>query len=147
MFSVNNSNNNSPTYRSGVAFNGNYMKQNKLAYSHGKTVNLYIVYELKNRRVDNPDFTVQNGLFGAVKITENVNTSHYKYEGYGICFDSESSFSFGNRIDAKNVIIFGNSSHLTNKTQNIYVLEKDFIQRINNTIIYAEKIYKTNFTE
>ena len=88
-------------------------------------------------------------MFGAVKITKN--TSHYKYEGYGICFDIESSFSFGNRIDAKNVIIFGvntsNSSHSTNKTQNIYVLGKDFVQGINNTTIYAEKIYKTNFAE
>ena len=156
MFSVNNSNNNLPTLlnknnRVGVTFNGNYMKQNKLGYAHGKIVNLYIVYELKNRRVDNPDFTIQNGLFGAVKITKNVNTSHYKHEGYGIWFDSESSFSFGNRIDAKNVIIVrvntSNSSYSTNKTQNIYVLGKDFVQGINNTTIYAEKIYKTNFTE
>ena len=87
-------------------------------------------------------------MFGAVKITKNANTSHYKYEGYGICFDSESSFGFGNKINAKNVIIFvvnaGNSSHSTNKTQNIYVLGKDFVQGINNTTIYAEK---TNFTE
>ena len=127
------------------------MKQNKLGYAHGKIVNHYIVYKLKNRRIDSPHFTVQNGLFGAVKITKNVNTSHYKYEGYGICFDGESSFSFGNRIDAKNVIIFGvntsNSSHLTNKTQNIYVLGKDFVQGINNTTVYAEKIYMTSFTE
>ena len=128
LFSVNNSNNNSPTLlnknnRLNVTFNGNYMKQNKLGCAHGKIVNLYIVYELKNRRVDSPDFTVQNGLFGAVKITRNVNTSHYKYDGYGICFACESSFSFDDRIDAKNVIIFGvntsNSSHSTNKTQNI----------------------------
>ena len=156
MFSVNNSNNNSPTLlnknnRLGVTFNGNYMKQNKLGYAHGKIVNLYIVYELKNRRIDSPGFTVQNGLFGDVKITKNINTSHYKYEEYGICFDSESSFSFDNRTDAKNVIIFGvntsNSSHSTNKTQNIYVLGKDFVQGINNTTIYAEKIYRTNFTD
>ena len=156
LFSVNNSNNNSPTLlnknnRLGVTFNGNYMKQNKLGYAHGKIVNLHIVYELKNRRINSPDFTVQNGLFGAVKITKNVNTSYYKYEGYGICFDGESSFSFGNRIDAKNVIIFdvntNNSSHSTNKTQNIYVLGKDFVQGINSKTIYAEKIYKTNFTE
>ena len=127
------------------------MKQNKLGYAYGKIVNLYIVYELKNRRIDRPDFTVQNGLFGAVKATKNANTSHYKYEGYGICFDGESSFSFDNRIDAKNVIIFdvnnSNISHSTNKTQNIYVLGKDFVQGINNTTIYAEKVYTTNFAE
>ena len=156
MFSVNHSNNNSPTLlnknnRLGVTFNGSYMKQNKLGYAHGKIVNLCIVYELKNRKIDNPDFTVQNGLFGAAKLTKNANTSHYKNEGYGICFDGESSFSFGDRIGAKNVIIFGvntsNSSHSTNKTQNIYVLGKYFVQGINSRTIYAEKIYKTNFTE
>ena len=52
LFSVNNSNNNSPTLlnknnKLGVTFNGNYMKQNKLDYAHGKIVNLYIVYDLK----------------------------------------------------------------------------------------------------
>ena len=136
MLSVNNSNNNSPALlnknnRLGVTFNGNYMKQNKLGYGHGKIINLFIVYELQNRRGESPGFTVQNELFGAVKITKNASTLHYKYEGYGICFNGESSFSFGNRIDAKNVIIFGvnnsNSSHSTNKTQNIYVLGKDFV--------------------
>ena len=139
MFSVNNTNNNSQTLlnknnRLGVTFNGNYMKQNKLGYAHGKIVNLYTVYELKNRRIDSPDFTVQNGLLGAVKITKNANTLHYKHEGYRICFDGEPSFSFGNKIDAKYVIIFGvntsNSSHSTNKTRNIYVLGKAFVQGI-----------------
>ena len=80
-----------------------------------------------------------------------MNTSNYGYSGYGICFDGESEFSFGNIVKGKNVLIFGAdmsfSSHSTNKTQNIYVLRKDFVQGINNTIIYAEKIYKTNFTE
>ena len=80
LFSVNNSNNNSPTLlnknnRLGVTFNGNYMKQNKLSYAHRKIVNLYIACELKNTRIDSPDFTVQNGFFGAVKITKNANTS------------------------------------------------------------------------
>ena len=59
LFSVNNYCNISPTLlnknnRLGVTFNGNYMKQNKLGYAHGKIVNLYMVYELKNRRVDSP---------------------------------------------------------------------------------------------
>ena len=92
FFSVNNSSNNSPTLlnqgnRLGIIFNGNYMKQNKLGYAHGTVVNIYIVYELKNRTVNNPDFTVQNELFGAVKLTKDVNTSNYGYSGYGICFD------------------------------------------------------------
>ena len=80
-----------------------------------------------------------------------MNTSNYGYSGYGLCFDGESEFSFGNTVKGKNVLIFGAdmsfSSHSANRTQNIYVLGKDFIQGLNNTTIYAEKIYKTNFTE
>ena len=39
------------------------------------------------------------------------------------------------------------SSHANNGANNIYVLGKEFIQGINRTTIYAEKLYKTNFTE
>ena len=155
MFSVNNFNNVSPTLlkqdnKIGVTFTGNYMKPNKTGYAYGSIVNIYIAYELKYRTISSPDFTVQNGLFGAVKITKYVDTSNYKYSGYGICFDAENDFSFGNITNGKNVIIFGAdmsfSSHSTNKTQNIYALGKDFVQGINVTTIYAEKIYKHNFT-
>ena len=156
LFSVNNFNNHSPSLlngdnRLGVTFSGNYMKHNKLSYTHGSVINIYIVYELKNRTVNNPDFTVQNGLFGAIELTKNTDTSNYKYEGYGIAFDSGGSFTIGNITKGKNVIIFGvdtiSSIHSTNKTQNIYVLGKYFIQGINETTIYAEKSYETNFTK
>ena len=39
------------------------------------------------------------------------------------------------------------SSHANNRANNIYVLGKDFTQGINKTTIYAEKMYKTDFTE
>ena len=39
------------------------------------------------------------------------------------------------------------SVHATNKVNNILVLGKAFIQGINGTTIYAEKMYLTNFTE
>ena len=39
------------------------------------------------------------------------------------------------------------SSHPKNKKKNILVLGKDFVQGINGTTIYAEKLYKINFTE
>ena len=102
-----------------VDFNRNYMKQGKLDYYHGSmingkldyyhgsVINICLVYALEDRKVNNRDFTAQNCLFGAVEITKNINTSHYRYNGYGICFDGKSSFSFGNRTDAKNVIILG----------------------------------------
>ena len=156
MFSVNNSSNNSPSLlnqnnRIGVIFNGNYTKQKKLGYGHGTVINIYIVYELKNRSTDNANFTEYNGLFGAVKLTKDVNTSNYQYKSYEICCDSGGKFCIGNITNGKNVIIFGAdmsfSSYSTNKTQNIYFLGKDFVQGINNTTIYPEKIYKANFTE
>ena len=127
------------------------MKQEKIAYDHGVGLNIYIVYKLQKRTVTSPDFTVQNGLFGAMKITKDVNTSHYKYSSYGICFDGNSSFSFGNSINSENVIIFGCDmsfiSHANNRANNIYVLGKDFIQGVNGTTTYAEKLYKTDLTQ
>ena len=39
------------------------------------------------------------------------------------------------------------SVHANNKTRNIVVLGKDFIQGIDNTTIYAEKFYSINFTK
>ena len=38
------------------------------------------------------------------------------------------------------------SVHASNKTQNILVLSKTFIQTINNTTIYTEKMYSPNFS-
>ena len=104
-------------------------------------VNTYIVYELKNRRVYSSDFTAQNCLFGAAKITkDSSNSDHSKYVGYGICSDAKGSFSFGDRNDARNVMILGvdmtpyyPSTSLSKEEQytkdnKIYVLGKTFIQ-------------------
>ena len=64
-------------------------------------------------------------------------------------FDEVGTFTSGNITNGRNVLIFyadmSFSSHFTNKANNIYVLGKDFV-RINDTTLYAEKIYKTNFT-
>ena len=129
------------------------MKQKKVGYAHGSGLNIYIACKLQKSTVNNPDFTVQNALFGAIKITKDINTSHYQYRGYGICFNS-TDFSTGNITNGQNVIIFGCdmsfSSHATNKANNIYVLGKDFVQGISTTgptTIYAEKLHKTDFTK
>ena len=39
------------------------------------------------------------------------------------------------------------SIHATNRANKIYVMGKDFIQGINDTTIYAEKLFHNNFTE
>ena len=66
-------------------------------------------------------------------------------------FDRDGKFSVGNGFD-KNCINFGadlnsSSPHDNNKKSNILALGKDFVQRINGTTIYAEKLYKIYFTE
>ena len=89
-------------------------------------------------------------MFGAVSLTKNADIDKYKCSGYGIGFDRHGEFIFGNGF-GRNCIIFGadlsSSSHANNKKNNIFVLGKDFIQGINGTIIYAEKLHKINFTE
>ena len=70
--------------RLGVTFSGNYIKQNKLGYAHEKLINIYIVYDLKNRTIDNADFTVVNALFESVKLTKNTDTSKDQYKSYEI---------------------------------------------------------------
>ena len=50
--------------------------------------------------------TLENCLFGSVKLTKNADIHKYGYSGYGIGFDRNTSFSIGNEI-GKNVIIFG----------------------------------------
>ena len=39
------------------------------------------------------------------------------------------------------------SIHATNRANNIYVMGKKFIQGINDTTIYVEKLFHNNFTE
>ena len=50
----------------------------------------------------------------------------------------------------RNMVIFGtvlsNSQHSNNKTQNVLVLGRDFVKKINGTTIYAEKMYSPNFS-
>ena len=86
-----------------------------------------------------------------MKISKNADTSKYKYKGYGICFDEGGSFSKGNINNGKNILFFGvdESSliHANNKANNIYVMGDLFVQGINDTTLYAEKIYSQNFTQ
>ena len=89
-------------------------------------------------------------MFGAISLTESTDIDRYKYSGYGIGFDRHGEFSFGNGL-GKNCIIFGadlssSSLHANNKI-NILVRRKDFVQGRYGTTIYAEKLYKINFTE
>ena len=95
------------------------MKQNKLGYYHRSVINIYILYKLDDLN------NAQN-----IKIKNNDNSS----QSFGICFDANSDFSFGNITNGKNVIIFGAdmsfSSHERNKANQIYILGRGEIQGV-----------------
>ena len=84
-------------------------------------------------------------------MIKNADTDKYKYQGHGIGFDLSGIFSHPDGGDGKNVIIFGvdmtKSKHVNNKTK--YVLKiclKNMSQKIDDTTIFAEKMYSPNFT-
>ena len=77
-----------------VKFTGSCLKQPKISYTHGKVVNIYIVYELGASGSHDNDPTLKNGLFGAVNLTKNADIDKYGYSGYGTGFDRRSSFHF-----------------------------------------------------
>ena len=132
-----------------LRFSRSILKQNKVTYSHGPIANIYVVYRLIPGTKSN-NFTLENCLFGAVKLTKIADISKYKYSGYDIVFDSKGSFTHPSGGYDKNVIIFGadlsSSKHANNKTRNSLALGRYFIQGIDGTTIYVEGMYSTNFT-
>ena len=80
-----------------VKFDESCLKQDKITFTYGKTVNIYIVYELSFSTRGCDDYPVlQNSLFGAVKLVKNADINMYKYSGYGTRFDRRGSFSVKN---------------------------------------------------
>ena len=99
----------------------------------------------------NSDFTLNNFLFGAVKITKTADTNKYFYSEYGIEFDSRPLFSIPNFDLDKNAIIFGvymsSSMHIDNKYRDISIIGKGPTQGFDNTTLSAEAEYSINFSK
>ena len=74
----------------------------------------------------------------------------YEYAGYGIGFDSKRTFSHTSCGTGVNVVIFGadmsSSVHADDKTKSILILAEGFTQGLEDTILYAEKMYPIDFT-
>ena len=136
-----------------VSLSGNHFQQNKaIIPNNNNVINIYCVFKIDPIASTKDDtFTVQNALFGAMEITKNADTSKYNYKGYGICFDEGGTFSNGNINNGRNVLILGvhESSlvHANNKANNIYVMGDLFVKGINDTTLYAEKVYSQNFIQ
>ena len=125
-----------------LKFSGSRLKQPKIQYTHGKIVNIYIVYELGASGSNNSDPTLKNCLFGAVTLSKNTDFDKYGYSGYEIGFDRRSNFSFPGGGFGQNVLISGvdmtSSAHIDNKKKDILVLGKGPTQGFEHTLT-AEK--------
>ena len=129
--------------------NGSCLKQsNKLTYSYGVNVNIYIAYELGASGSNDNDPTLKSCLFGAVTLTKNTDIQKHRYSGYGIGFDRRSAFSFPGGRFGQNVLIFGadmsSSAYIDNKKKKL-VLGKGPTQDLEHTLT-GEKMYSINFT-
>ena len=84
------------------------------------------------------------------KPGDSTDPDKYIYSGYRLGYDSTGRFTYPQGGMGRNIIIFGvvssNSANATNKTQNILMLGHGLTQKVNNTTIYAEKMYSPNFS-
>ena len=81
-----------------IKFDGSFLNRFPPTILHGNIVNIYIVDEITSDYKDINYPTLENCLFGSVKLTKNSDIEKYRYSGYGIGFDGEASFSFGNEV-------------------------------------------------
>ena len=131
-------------------FRGSCLKEDEAKSEFQKIINIYIVYDLQSNLNYNPDFTLENCLFGAVKIAKNTDVNKYKYSGFGIGFDGKGVFSHPTGGFGNNTIIFGvymNSSvHIDNKGRDILILGSGPTQGLCEHSLAAEKMYSINFS-
>ena len=136
--------------KTSVKFDGGCLKQDKIKFTHEKTVNINIVYEknLWNRGYEDYP-TLENSLFGAVRLVKIADIDKYKYSGFGIGYDRHGTFSVANRF-GKNVITFrvdmSSSVHFDNTKKDILILGEGPKGGLDDTTLTAEKMYSINFT-
>ena len=76
-----------------ITFNGHSLINN--IYIAKKVTHLYTSYTLNPwLRNASIDFTLNNCLFGSLKLTKNADSVKHKYSGYNIRFSSWSEFFF-----------------------------------------------------
>ena len=131
-----------------VGFGGSCLKQDKITYTYGKVVNIYIIYEI-SKSINISDYPpLENCLFGTVSLTKNADIDRYEYSGYGIGFNRHGSFSFSGTGLGRNVTIFGvDMSSLTkidNRKKDILIFGKGPTQGLKHTLS-AQKMYSINF--
>ena len=83
-----------------LKMDGSCLTQDKITFTHGKTVNIYIVYEINLwNYVGSSDPAVGNSLSDAVELMKNANFDKYKYSWYGNGFNMKKTFFYSVQVD------------------------------------------------
>ena len=132
------------SYNIRVKLNGSILRQSKVSYTHEKTVNSYIVYELTGSNSHSDDPTLKDCLFGAAALTKNADIDKYRYSGYGIGF-VRIDFAFPGGGFGQNVLICGpdmsSSAHIDNKKKDILVLGRRPAQGLEHTLTAEKNVF------
>ena len=70
-----------------VKFKGGCLKQNRFKFLHEEIVNVYIVYKTVNNFNVSSYPTLENCLFGTVKLTKKEHIDKYGYSNYATGFE------------------------------------------------------------
>ena len=135
---------------------GSCLKQPKISYTHGKALNIYIVYDLSASNSNDNDPTLTKCLFGAVTLSKIADIDKYEYSGYAIGFDRRSNFSFPGGGFGQTVLIFGadmsSSAHIDSKRKDIsqqtFVGLQDVLKTSSRHVLKASstRLQRNNFT-
>ena len=132
-----------------VKFNGSCSKPDKITYTHGtiEILTLFMISKIFNI-ISYP--ALENCLFGAVSLTENVDIDEYKYFEYGDGFDRKGKLTVSNRL-GRSCLIFAVdmsfSVHVDNKKKGILVVGERPIPGLDGTTLTAEKKYSIDVTK
>ena len=89
-----------------IKFDGSFLSRFPATILHSHTVNISIVFEISDYLNVSTYPTVENGLFGSVKLTKNADIDKYRYFDSGIGFDRKGFFPHPSGETGKNVTIF-----------------------------------------
>ena len=138
-----------------ITLNGHCLIKNKISIPKkvniNKSINPYISYTLAPwLRNLNIDFTLNNCLFGSVKLTKNADPDKHKYSGYDTWFDSHSEFLFTAGSMGRNIITSGVDMSSSVRVDNIVRFLNSSWQTnpgLDDTTLTAEDKYPVNFTQ
>ena len=124
---------------------GSCLKQDSVTFHHGKVVNIYIVYEIRESINISYYLTLENCFFGADTLTKNADIDKYKYSAYEIGFDRHGGFSSRGIGLGSNLIIFGedmsSSTKIDNRKNDILILGKGPTQGLEHTLSAEKNVF------